>query len=381
VSGIDDATLSPLAPLSPLSVDVRKRLSRSFALEAKFSAPPGITILFGRSGSGKTSLLNCIAGLLAPDQGRIAFRSRVLYDSDEKIDLATSKRSVGFLFQDLALFPHLTVTQNVEYGLAKLPAGLRRERVRAILESMRVGSLSKRKPAEISGGEKQRVALARSIVTDPAVLLLDEPLAALDAITKSSIVADLREWNAAHGIPIIYVTHSLEEAFALGESVIVLEAGKIIAQGNPLEVLDAPRQETIAQLAGFENLFDATVSALRENRGTMLCALAGSAVELEVPLARYQTGDSMRVAIRAGDIMIATSQLQGISARNVIPGTIASMRTEGHTAIAEVDAGRMFQVQLTRGTREELGLEAGRKIWLVIKTYSCHLVAKQGDAD
>jgi molybdate transport system ATP-binding protein len=372
VANIDEATLS---------VDIHKRLSPSFALEAKLSASPGITILFGRSGSGKTSLLNCIAGLIAPDDGRIALGSRDLFDSTKKIDLAISKRSVGFLFQDLALFPHLTVEQNVQYGLAKLPADARRERSATILESMRVGALSKRKPAEISGGEKQRVALARSLVTDPAVLLLDEPLAALDAITKSSIVADLREWNAAHGIPIIYVTHSLEEAFAVGERVIVLEAGKIIARGNPLEVLDAPRQETIAQLAGFENLFDATVSTLREERGTMLCTLAASAVELEVPLARYQPGASMRVAIRAGDIMIATSRPRGISARNVLPGTIASMRTEGHTAIAEVDAGIMFHVRLTRGTREDLGLEAGRMIWLPIKTYSCHLVAKRMRAD
>src|SRR5208283_1925618 len=133
---------------------------------------------------------------------------------------------------------------------------------------------------------KQRAALARSLVTDPAMLLLDEPLAALDAITKSSIIADLRAWNAAHGIPIIYVTHSLPEAFAVGEAVVVLEAGKIIARGRPMEVLDAPRQETIAQLAGFENLFDATVSALHEERGTMRCALSNSALELEVPLTR-----------------------------------------------------------------------------------------------
>lgn len=359
-----------------LSVDIRKDLLRGFVLEANFTAPPGITILFGRSGSGKTTLLNSIAGLVAPDAGRIALESRSLFDAAAKIDLSPSERSVGFLFQDLALFPHLSAEQNVEYGLAKLPANTRRKRSGAILDEMRVRSLAKRKPAEISGGERQRVALARSLVTDPAMLLLDEPLAALDAITKSAIIEDLRAWNAAHGIPIIYVTHSLQEAFAVGEAVVVLEAGKIIARGNPMDVLDAPRQETIAQLAGFENLFDATVSAVHEERGTMICALSGSALELEVPLTRTQPGARIRVALRAGDIMIATSRPHEISARNVFPGTIVSMRIEGHRAIATVEAGRRFEVSLTRGSREDLNLQPGVKIWLVIKTYSCHLVAK-----
>lgn len=358
-----------------LSVDIRKRLSHEFALEASFTAPAGITILFGRSGSGKTTLLNCIAGLVHPDAGCIALDSRVLFDGAGSINLTPAQRSVGFLFQDLALFPHLTVAQNVEYGLARLPAITRRERAAAVLDTMRVGGLSKRKSTQISGGEKQRVALARSLVTDPSMLLLDEPLAALDAITKSGIIADLRAWNAAHDIPIIYVTHSLEEALAVGEAVVVLEAGKIIARGNPLEVLDAPRQQTIAQLAGFENLFDATVSAIHEDRGTMTCALSGSSLELEVRLTRTEPGARLRVAIRAGDIMLASSRPHQISARNVFPGTIASMRTEGHSAILTVEAGRPFEVRLTLGSRDDLHLQAGAQVWLVIKTYSCHLVA------
>jgi molybdate transport system ATP-binding protein len=358
-----------------LAVDIRRRLSPSFELEANFSAPPGITILFGRSGSGKTTLLNCIAGLTCPEAGRISLDSRVLFDAVARIDLPPARRSVGFLFQDIALFPHLTAAQNVEYGLARLAAKVRRERVATILEAMRVGNLADRKPAQISGGEKQRVALARSLVTDPAMLLLDEPLAALDAITKSSIIADLRAWNTAHQIPIVYVTHSLQEAFAVGENVAVLEAGKIIARGHPIEVLDAPRQETIAQLAGFENLFDATVSSVCEERGTMLCALSGSRLELEVPLTRTQAGARMRVAIRAGDIMIARSRPQEISARNVFPGSIVAMRIEGHRAIATVEAGKTFEVSLTLGSREDLHLRPGTEVWLVIKTYSCHLVA------
>jgi len=359
-----------------LSIDIRKRLSDEFALEANFTAVPGITILFGRSGSGKTTLLNCIAGLMRPDAGRIALDSRALFDASAGIDVPPPQRAVGFLFQNLALFPHITVARNVEYGLAKLPGAEGRHRAAVILEAMRVGALSGRKPGQISGGEKQRVALARSLVTAPALLLLDEPLAALDAITKSAIISDLRTWNEAHGIPIIYVTHSLEEAFAVGESVVVLEAGKIIARGTPMEVLDAPRNETIAHLAGFENLFDATITAIHEDRGTMECVLSGGAVALEVPLTRVDAAKPMRIAIRAGDIMIAISRPHQISARNVFQGTIASIRTEGHSAIATVECGCTFEVQLSRGSCDDLHLQAGAQVWLVIKTYSCHLVTE-----
>ncbi len=359
-----------------LSVDIRAGLSEDFTLEANFTAPAGITILFGRSGAGKTTLLNAVAGLVRPDGGRIARDSQVLFDAAARVDLSPAQRSVGFLFQDLALFPHMTAEQNVEYGLAKLPAKTRRLRAAAILDAMRVGHLGRRKPAQISGGEKQRVALARSLVTDPSTLLLDEPLAALDAIAKSSIIADLRKWNEAHRIPIIYVTHSLEEAFAVGENVVVLEAGKIIARGHPSEVLDAPRQETIAQLAGFENLFEATVTAVHDELGTMVCALSGSALRLEAPLTRHHPGEQLRVAIRAGDIMIANRRPHEISARNVFPGTVASMRIEGHSAIVTVEAGRTFEVRLTLGSRQDLHLQPGAQVWLVIKTYSCHLVAR-----
>jgi len=156
---------------------------------------------------------------------------------------------------------------------------------------------------------------------------------------------------------------------------VVVEAGKIIARGSPLEVLDAPRQETIAQLAGFENLFAATIAAVHEDLGTMVCALSGSALELEVPLTQTPPGAPLRVAIRAGDIMIATARPHEISARNIFRGTIAAMRTEGHRAIVIVEAGVKFEVRVTLGSRDDLHLQPGARVWLVIKTYSCHLVA------
>ena len=357
-----------------LAVFVRKKLTSGFELDAEFGAAAGFTILFGPSGAGKTTLLHCVAGLHSPDAGRIAVGARVLFDSQLWIDVPVRRRAIGYLFQTLALFPHLTVEQNAEYGLAKIPARERRGRISSILESFRLAHLRRRKPGDISGGERQRVALARSLVTDPKALLLDEPLSALDAATKSSIISDLREWNAAHGIPILYVTHSPAEAFALGERVIVLVSGKVLAQGTPQQVLDTPRHETIAQLADFENIFDATITHLRPDHGTMGCRLQGSAVELEVPLGSAEVGSPVRIAIRAGDIMAAAERPRGLSARNAFQGNLVSIERRGVTMIALVEAGVTFEVHLTPDACQELRLQPGGQVWLVIKTYSCHLV-------
>src|SRR5258708_16537465 len=169
----------------------------------------------GPSGGGKTALLNCIAGFMRPDSGRVALGARVLFDSNKRIDVPVAERRLGYVFQNLALFPHLTVAQNVQYGIAKMPPKERRQRMIAMLESFRIANLVARKPNEISGGERQRVPLARSLVTNPAALMLDEPLTALDNSTKSKILDDLRAWNASHHIPILYVTPSPEQAIPL----------------------------------------------------------------------------------------------------------------------------------------------------------------------
>ncbi|MBV8451562.1 MAG: ABC transporter ATP-binding protein, partial [Deltaproteobacteria bacterium] len=285
-----------------LSVRVAYRLSSAFKLEAELETPAGFTMLLGPSGCGKTTLLNCIAGFVQPDAGRITLDARVLFDASSGVNMPVPERHLGYVFQNLALFPHMTVEQNIQYGLVKLPAAERRARMMAMLESFRIPHLLARKPSQISGGERQRVALARSLVTNPAMLLLDEPLSALDAASKSKILDDLREWNAAHGIPILYVTHSPEEAFAVGEHVVILQSGRILSQGTPQDVLSKPRHETIAQIAGFENVFDATVKSVNEAHGTMICQLPDSRAHLEVPLGWAEPGAPVRIAIRAGDI-------------------------------------------------------------------------------
>jgi molybdate transport system ATP-binding protein len=363
-----------------LSLHLGKRLQtaeRFFELNLELQIPSGITILFGPSGAGKTTILDCIAGLTAPESGRIALRDQLLFDDEKGINIPPKNRRVGYVFQDLALFPHLSVEKNVQYGIASLPACEQQKRSNRILESFHVADLRDRKPSQISGGERQRVALARALVTDPAVLLLDEPLAALDAVIKSKIVDDLRAWNESHQIPILYVTHTREEVFALGESVVVLQNGRIIAQGTPHEVMTAPRQETIAVLAGFENIFDAHVKAIHEDRGTMTCLIAGSDVQLETPLVHADVGSALRVGIRAGDILLASIEPAGLSARNLIPGHVISLVQRDVVVIAKVNCGVELEVHLTLAARDSLQLQPGREVWLVLKTHSCHLMEKQ----
>jgi molybdate transport system ATP-binding protein len=365
-------------PNEVLRVRIRKGLRNAagsvFTLTTNFVAPPRFTILFGASAAGKTTLLDSIAGLLKPDDGQIAIGETVVFDSVTRVNVPPNQRSIGYLVQTLALFPHMSVKQNIEYGLAHLERTQREERLQEILTSFRIAGLARRHPSEISGGERQRVALARALVRLPRVLLLDEPLSALDAVTKGKILDDLRAWNREHRIPILYVTHNREEVFALGEKAMVLEAGHIVAEGLPQDVLRRPHSESVAQLAGFENIFECTVTARHPEQGTMTCQIGGVASTLEIPMVRLNHGGPIRVGIRAGDILIATNSPHDLSARNVLEGTITSLRQQDVTVIANVDCGVEFIVHLTPGARQALRLEIETRVWIVVKTYSCHVL-------
>jgi molybdate transport system ATP-binding protein len=386
-----------VGPISRSDLAVRIRLERrhsgtpSFTLDVVFVAAPGITIMFGPSGAGKSTVLDCIAGLARPDEGSISAGSDILFDSASRVNLPPQHRRVAYMFQRAALFPHMTVEQNVAYGLNRLPAAERASRVEQILVTMHIEGLRQRKPSEISGGEAQRVALARSLVTLPRVLLVDEPLIGLDAVMKSSIVDDLRAWNAAQGIPILYVTHNRDEVDALGERVVALDRGEIIGAGTASNVLDAPRRLALAQAAGFENLLRGEVLDIREDEGVMRVGLNSGAaepkgpqngaarterVEIEVPVGFTKVGRQVAVAIRAGDILIATQRPFGLSARNILAGRILSLDHRGRLIAARVDAGVVFLVHLTPGAVSALELTAGAHVWLVLKTYSCHLLSE-----
>jgi molybdate transport system ATP-binding protein len=360
-----------------LSARIRTKLhsagSAPFHLAVALDVSPGISILFGPSGAGKSTTLDCIAGLLRPEQARIVIDDAILHDTERKIDLPPEKRRIAYVFQSLALFPHQTVEENVSYGIAGLPDSERRQRVSEILADFHVEKLAKRKPSEISGGEKQRVALARSLVTQPRALLLDEPLTNLDTYLKNTIMEDLRAWNSARNIPILYVTHSRDEVDTLGERVIAVDRGRIVRVGYPRHVLDAPRKVGLAQSAGFENILPGVVMELNEIDGVMRVQL-DPACEIEIPLGDSKAGSRVQVAIRAGDILLASEKPRGLSAQNLLEGRIVLLEQRGALVVVRVSCGPVFIVHVTLRAARSLELAVGRPIWLVLKTHSCHLV-------
>ena len=219
--------------MSGLRVGLKKTFSagksRRFALNVEFSAPAGVTVIFGPSGSGKTTLLECVAGLAQPDEGAIAVDDKPLFDSSRKINLSPQERRVGYVFQELALFPHMSAAQNIAFGI-RAPGDERMSGVRDVLERFHIAHVAASRPDEISGGERQRVALARALVTRPRLLLLDEPFSALDDELKLSIIGDLKQWLADNSIPVLLVTHDRSEASLLGERMLRLKEGGVIGE-------------------------------------------------------------------------------------------------------------------------------------------------------
>jgi molybdate transport system ATP-binding protein len=362
-----------------LSVDIQKEIAAAgtpvFRLQIKAEFKPGFTILFGPSGAGKSALLDCIAGLMKPDKGKIIFGDEVFFDSGQDIFIPPERRGIGYVFQSLALFPHLTVEENIAYGITKLTTTRRQERMKRILEAFHIQKFQGRKPGVLSGGEKQRVALARSVITEPRALLLDEPLTGLDAGLRQAIVEDLRDWNKDQRIPILYVTHNREEVDAAGDHVLAIADGRVRGEGAPQDVLDSPRFMPLAQASGFENLLLGRVLEHRPADGVMRIGLDGSECELEIPLGNEKIGEMVQVAIRAGDILLATQLPYGLSARNVLPGTVESVEARGTVTSVRVNAGVRFIVNVTPGAARSLELAPGSLLWLVLKTHSCHLVA------
>jgi molybdate transport system ATP-binding protein len=364
-----------------LRVSIEKRFSSAgptpFQLWIDEEFSPGFTVLFGPSGAGKSTLLDCIAGLLRPDTGRVTLEEKTFFDAENGISLPPQKRRIGYVFQSLALFPHMTVDENVCYGLSGVAESERRERLDQIIGAFHIQNLLERRPSELSGGEKQRVALARSVVTEPQLLLLDEPLTGLDGGMRQAILGDLREWNAGRRVPILYVTHNRDEVDAIGERVVTMQQGRVQERGAPREVLDAPRTVALAQAVGFENLLRGRVVEQRPSDGVMRVALESDHCELEIPLGEAKPGETVQVALRAGDILLATEKPRGLSARNVLEGVVESLETRGALVVVRVNAGVAFTVHVTPGATRSLQLTLGLRVWLVVKTHSCHVVSRR----
>lgn len=371
-----------------LSVRIKKALGSSslesrrdvtserFQLDVQFDVPPGFAILFGASGSGKTTTLKSISGIVRPDAGRISIDDEVLFDSERGIDIPIRSRGVGYVFQDLALFPHLTALANVEFGMSHLQRGDRRRRAEAMMEALHIRQIARRKPREVSGGEAQRVALARALSCGPRILLLDEPLSGIDEATKLGIISDLKSINREMRLPILYVTHNREEAISLGERVIVFEGGRVIARGEPIEVFGVPITTSVARLTGVENIFVGRVVGKSESGGTMTVEISdgSGSCKVEVPFGNQAQGEHVTIAVPSGDILLATEEPRSTSLRNRLNGRISGIEDRVNRTVVSIHAGVTWNASVTRQAVRELGLSEGQEVWLAFKTHSCYLL-------
>jgi len=339
-----------------------------FSLDAHFRAPAGVTVLFGRSGSGKTTIVNAVAGLLMPDAGRIAANDWVLLDTDAGIRLRPHSRRLGYIFQEGRLFPHLTVRQNLAYGAWFAPKDATREDMGKVVELLGIGHLLDRRPGALSGGEKSRVAIGRALLSAPRLILADEPLAALDEARKAEILPYFERLRDEVSVPILYVSHSASEVARLATTVVALDAGRVVAQGPAAEILGDPAVlPTGAREAGA--LLTARVARHHDDG---LSELDAGGIPLFLPRLAQVPGSTLRVRIAAHDVILSRTRPEGLSALNILPGTIRDIRPgEGPGAIVALDtaAGRVL-ARITRRSATALGLEAGARVYAIIKTVS-----------
>ena len=336
-----------------------------FTLDVAFDAPEGLTVLFGRSGSGKTSVINAIAGLLHPDAGRIAIGGHILQDSATGLWLPPHKRRIGYVFQDARLFPHLSVRQNLTYGQR---FSATKAAIDPVVEMLGLGDLLNRRPAALSGGEKQRVAIGRALLSGPELILADEPLAALDEARKDDILPYFERLRDEVGIPIVYVSHAAGEVARLATTVVVMDQGRVRQMGPAGEVLSDPSVTPVGvREAGA--MIEARVGAHSDDGLSDL--LIGDLV-VTIPNCSRQIGDLVRLRIAAQDVMIATQAPQGISALNVLPATIKSIRMgDGPGAMVQMEVGGATLLsRITRRSVQTLGLTAGQKVFAVLKAVS-----------
>ena len=350
-----------------LSVSLRHRLG-SFSLEVDFRAPPGVTVLFGRSGSGKTTVVNAVAGLLRPKRGRIEVDGAVLMDSAARVMLPPHRRRIGYVFQDGRLFPHLTVRQNLLYGRWFAGRGQWADLGR-IVELLGIGALLDRRPGGLSGGEKQRVAIGRAILSDPRLLLMDEPLAALDEARKAEILPYLERLRDEIRLPILYVSHSVAEVARLATTVVLLEAGRVVAVGPAAEVLADPG---VAPVMGLREAGAMISARLAAQEGDGLTRFETGGGLLWLPQVAAPAGAVLRLRILAQDVMLAVERPRGISALNVLAGVVEEVRMgEGPGAMVRVRVGE--EVLLARITRRSVGaldLGPGKAVFAVLKAVS-----------
>ncbi len=344
-----------------------------FSLDVDLDLPGrGVTGLFGHSGSGKTTCLRCMAGLVKPDSGYLRVNGEVWLDSAAGIALPTHKRPLGYVFQESSLFPHLSVLRNLQFGQKRVPASEHRVQLEQATELLGIDHLLARMPASLSGGERQRVGIARALLTSPRLLLMDEPLAALDLKRKREILPYLERLHDELDIPVIYVSHSPEEMARLADHLVVLDAGKVIASGpiaDTLSRLDLPAartDEASVVVTGTASDFDAAY-------GLLTVQLPATTSTLRLVHGAIPVGQSVRVAVKARDVSLSTGDQDDGSILNRLPVSVREVAPAEHPnhVMVRLDAdGTLLLARITRYSSDRLALAPGMRVWAQIKAAS-----------
>lgn len=330
-----------------------------------------VAVLFGPSGGGKTTVLRCLAGLERPETGVIQFGAETWFDARQRICLTPQQRGIGFVFQDYALFPHLTVEDNIGFGLNGLPAAGRRQRIGEMLERFDLGRVATQRPRQLSGGEQQRVALARALARQPRLLLLDEPLSALDTPTRQRLRGELADLLAKLNRPAIVVTHDRLEAAVLGEEMFVLAGGEIRQHGTVAQVFNRPASLEVARLVGTDTVLACKILNLTDGLATLEVGRARLVAMADHLPPGARTG---HVCIRAEDVILSRDAESHASPRNRYAALVKSMTPEGPLVRLELDCGFPLKALLTRQSCAELQLQPGNVATALIKASQAHLV-------
>lgn len=350
-----------------LDVDVRKRLGGT-ALDIRFTGAGGVTALFGRSGAGKTSTVRMIAGLTKPDAGRIALGGRVLFDSDSRVDIETPHRRVGVVFQKGRLFPHLTVRRNLLYA----KAARSNARYSGIVGMLGLEALLERRPATLSGGEQQRVAIGRALLSNPDILLMDEPLASLDAARKAEILPYIERLRDEAGLPVVYVSHQIDEVARLADRIVLLSEGSVAATGSVDEIFTRPDLMPLTGRFQAGAVLAARVAEQDVPGNMSRLALPGAS--LWVPSVPLPVGSAIRVRIRARDVSVALEKPDRISIRNTLPGTVRAVtESDGPfrtvtISVADETGESRIAATVTANAVDDLGLAPGVPVFALIKS-------------
>jgi molybdate transport system ATP-binding protein len=352
-----------------LRIDVERRLG-SLDLAAKFETEEHVTALFGRSGAGKSSIVNMIAGLLRPDRGRIEVDGQVLFDSAAGVDVPAEKRRIGYVFQEGRLFPHLTVRRNLLYGHALVPANERYIALDRIVPLLGLEDLLSRRPGDLSGGEKQRVAIGRALLASPRVLLLDEPLASLDVHRRDEILRYLELLRDEVRIPVVYVSHAVEEVLRLADTVVLMAGGEVVAAGDVEEIMGRPDLRPVGGVFEGGTVIDARVA--EQDMEYDLATLAFDGGTLTVTNLDALIGEPVRVRVRARDVSLALEPPQRISIQNVLRGTVTGVTPErsGIVDVSIAVGSALLRSRVTKRAADQLLLAPGLPVYALIKAVS-----------